>query len=53
MRIHPYSPQGDTVKGDALEGNILLNTNNNNKDKEDKHPYVRCEHVDSEYLQTV
>ena len=33
--IYPYSPQGDTVKGDALEGNILLNTNNN-KDKEDK-----------------
>lgn len=33
--IYPYSPQGDTDKGDALEGNILLNTNIN-KDKEDK-----------------
>ena len=39
-------------EGYILKGNILLNTNIT-KDKIDKHPYVRCEHVDSEGIQTV
>ena len=32
---------------------VILQNNINNKDKVDKHPCIRCEHVDGEGIQTV